>query len=251
MGKIIVEKVNHITIIKINRPEKRNAIDHEAADLLYNAFIDFSRDEEQYIAILTGNENFSAGADLTDVNEMSKNVLSKNGPMGFTRLKINKPVIAAISGYCVAGGLEMALFSDIRIADKNSKFGFLERRFGVPLIDGGTYRLPKIIGLGRSLDLILTGKLIDADEAYNIGLINYITENGKSLEKAMEIASKIINYPFKTIINDRSSVYSGLNLDYKDGLMSEANYGKDTLDSGVAIKGASEFIKGKGKHGEL
>ncbi len=251
MVKIIVEKINHITIIKINMPEKRNAIDHEAANLLYNAFTDFSNDKEQYTAIVTGNENFSAGADLKDVDEMSKNVLSKNGPMGFTRLKINKPVIAAISGYCVAGGLEMALFADIRIADKNSKFGFLERRFGVPLIDGGTYRLPKIIGLGRSLDLILTGKLINADEAYSIGLINYITENGKALEKAMEIASKIISYPFKTIINDRNSVYSGLNLNYEEGLMSEANYGKDTLDSGVAINGANEFIKGKGKHGEL
>ncbi len=251
MDEVLIEKINHITIIRLNRPERRNAVDSKTSDMLYRAFHDFLKEDCQYIAIITGNDNFSAGADLNDVNEMSKNVLSSNGPMGFTRLTSNKPVIAAISGYCVAGGLEMALFADIRIADRTTKLGFLERRFGIPLIDGGTQRLPRIIGLGRAMDLILTGKLINAEEAYNIGLINYIAENGRSLEKAIEIAENIISYPLKTLVNDRNAVYEGLDLKLEDALMVEARYGKNTLDSGIALRGSKEFISGKGRHGKI
>ena len=133
---------------------------------------------------------------------MSGEVLNKNGSMGFTRMIFQKPLIAAIEGYCVAGGLEMPLASDIRIAGRDSRFGFLERRFGIPLIDGGTQRLPAIIGIGRALDMILTGKLISADEAYKIGLVNYITDNGMALEKAMEIGEIIDSYPQEALIND-------------------------------------------------
>jgi Enoyl-CoA hydratase/carnithine racemase len=170
--------------------------------------------------------------------------------MGFTRMEIIKPLIAAISGYCVAGGLEMALVADIRIADIDSTIGFLERRFGVPLIDGGTQRLPRIIGMGRALDMILTGKLVSADEAKSMGLVNYVTEHGKSLDKAIEIAKLIDSYPAITMLNDRLSLFEGLSAPLEQGLRIEAEYGKKTIDSGIVEEGAQRFISGHGRHGE-
>ncbi len=251
MKNIVVDKDNNITIIKINRYESRNAVNYDTSIELRNAFLDFNEDNKQHIAILTGEGGtFSAGADLTDVEKMSPEVLNSYGPMGFTRMEIKKPLIAAISGYCVAGGLEMALTADIRIAGEESKFGFLERRFGVPLIDGGTQRLPKIIGLGRALDMILTGKLIDAKEAYNIGLVNYLTEKNNELDYAIELAKKIDQFPEITMNNDRAATYKGMALDLYSGLKTEAEYGKKSLDSGSAISGSSKFVEGHGRHGK-
>ncbi|MEM0140372.1 MAG: crotonase/enoyl-CoA hydratase family protein [Ferroplasma sp.] len=251
MANIIIEKHGHITVIKINRIEKKNAVDHNTSMELEAAFNEFNTDINQHIAILTGNgDTFCAGADLNDVVKMSDDAMNKNGPMGFTRMYISKPVIAAISGYCVAGGLEMALAADIRVADKDSSFGFLERRFGVPLIDGGTQRLPRIIGFGRAMDMILTGKLIDAGEAYRIGLVNYLAEHGGALDFALGLARQIDSFPQITMNNDREAAYTGIDHDLKYGLAIEAVYGRETLQSGTAIKGADEFLSGKGRHGK-
>ncbi len=251
MGEINIRKDGHITIISINRYNRRNAVDYKASKMLEKAFIDFNRDSEQHIAIITGeNGIFSAGADLNDAKAMGGEVLGENGPMGFTRMEMVKPLIAAISGYCVAGGLEMALAADIRIADIDTKIGFLERRFGVPLIDGGTQRLPRIIGMGRALDMILTGKLISGNEAMSIGLVNYVTEQGKSLEKAIEIAKVIDSYPQATLLNDRLALFEGISKPPGQGLKIEAEYGKKTIDSGIVADGAQRFISGHGRHGK-
>jgi len=252
MNEINIRIDGHITIISINRYDHRNAVDYKTSKMLEKAFIDFNSDSEQHIAIITGeNGTFSAGADLNDARAMSLEVLGKNGPMGFTRMKIVKPLIAAISGYCVAGGLEMALAADIRIADNDSMIGFLERRFGVPLIDGGTQRLPCIIGMGRALDMIITGKLVSADEAKSMGLVNYVTEHGGSLDKAIEIAKLIDSYPAITMLNDRLALFDGLSKPLYDGLKIEAEYGKKTIDSGIVEEGAQKFISGNGKHGKI
>ncbi len=252
MDEIIISKKERITIITINRPGVRNAVNYRTSKMLEKAMEEFSSDNEQHIAIITGNGgNFSAGADLSDAEKMSEEVLNKNGPMGFTRMIFQKPVIAAVEGYCVAGGLEMALAADIRIADKSSKFGFLERRFGVPLIDGGTQRLTTIIGMGRALDMILTGKLISGEEAYEMGLVNYITDRGKTLEKAMEIADLIDSFPWTTLVNDRLSLIQGISEPISRGLMIEAEFGKKTIDSGAVKYGAKKFLSGSGRHGKI
>lgn len=252
MDEVIINKKDRITIVTINRPNVRNAVNYKTSKMLENAMEEFNSDSEQHVCIITGNcGNFSSGADLSDAEKMSGEVLNKNGPMGFTRMFFQKPLIAAIEGYCVAGGLEMALSADIRISGKDAKFGFLERRFGVPLIDGGTQRLPKIIGVGRALDMILTGKLISAKEAHEIGLVNYITDNGRALEKAIEIAKIMDSYPWDTLINDRLSLYNGLYEPLNKGLRIEAEFGKKTIDGGAVRDGAKKFISGHGRHGKM
>jgi enoyl-CoA hydratase len=252
MGEINVKNEGPITVISINRYERRNAVNYVVSKMLEKAMKDFNEDPEQHIAIITGEGGtFSSGADLTDTKAMGAGVLNENGPLGFTRMALGKPLIAAISGYCVAGGLEMALAADIRVADKNSMLGFLERRFGVPLIDGGTQRLPRIIGLGRALDMILTGKLISAGEALSMGLVNYVSENGKSLEKAIETAKLIDSYPGITLINDRASVFEGLSKPLDQGIRIEAQLGKKTIDSGIVQKESKSFLSGRGRHGEI
>ncbi len=196
---VVEERGGHIFIVTINRPERRNAIDANTAEELHRAWTYFDNNPDLYVGVITGADgNFSSGgADLYDIDRLISRVTNpEGGPLGFTRLRLSKPVIAAISGYCVAGGLEIALWADIRVADKTAKFGFLERRFGVPLVDGGTQRLAKIVGLGRALDLILTGRLISAEEAYQWGgLVNYLVDEGKALDKAIEIAELISKYP--------------------------------------------------------
>ncbi|WP_216475971.1 enoyl-CoA hydratase-related protein [Caldisphaera lagunensis] len=208
-------------------------------------------DKDAYVLILTGGfDAFSSGADLSDIKRLSKRVLSENGPLGITRINLSKPTISAISGYCVAGGFELALWTDIRIAEENAIFGFLERRFGVPLIDGGTQRLPLIVGLGRALDLILTGKTIDAEEAYKIGIVNYIVPRGKSLEKALELAETISSFPQETLRNDRKAVYMGIGNKLEDKLMIEALMGKKSIDNkGIDLNLVNQFLNRKNKVG--
>jgi enoyl-CoA hydratase len=163
MGNVNVERRGRVFIVAINRPKRRNAIDADTAEELYRAWRYLEEDADLYVGIITGlGGNFSAGADLYDIDRLVGRVTDPNGPLGFTRMKLSKPVIAAISGYCVAGGLEIALWADIRVADRTARFGFLERRFGVPLVDGGTQRLARIIGLGRALDMVLTTTTKDA-----------------------------------------------------------------------------------------
>lgn len=246
---IEVHYEKHIMIVLINRPEKRNAIDLETANEIQEAFEKFENDDSLYVAIISGKGgNFSAGADLTDLKNLEKRAMDPNGPLGFTRRVVKKPVIAAISGYCVAGGFELALWADFRIAEEGSKFGFLERRFGVPLIDGGTQRLPLIAGLGNALYLILTGKLIDAREAYRMGIVNEIVPNGQALTRAIELAMEITKYPQITLRNDRLALLSTLNLEEK--MRIEAKYGKETLESGIPFQGAEMFKEGKGRGGK-
>src|SRR2546427_1978353 len=188
-------EVNHkgpITIISINRPQVRNAINKSTAQTLKDAWLAFEADEKALVGILTGGEKvFCAGADLNDVVELAADIEGDSGPLGFTRLFLTKPTIAAVSGYCVAGGLEIACWCDMRIADETAIFGCFERRFGVPLVDGGTQRLPRIIGLGRALEMILTGRPVSAQEALAIGLANEVVLQGQSLSRAVEIAQLI------------------------------------------------------------
>lgn len=248
----MTEKRSHILIVTLNRPEKRNAINLEMAEELERIWTNFEEDDDLYIGIITGaGDNFCSGADLGDLERLASRIWNKNGPLGFTRMMLSKPVIASISGYCVAGGLEIALWADIRIADESARFGILNRRFGVPLIDGGTQRLPKIVGLGNALDLILTGKLIDVKEAHRIGLVNEIVPRGLALKRALEIAEIISSCPQIPMRNDRKAVFEGFGLSLGDGLEIEAKLGYESIRSGTDFLKVKRFIaEGKGKHGE-
>ncbi|MEM0203600.1 MAG: crotonase/enoyl-CoA hydratase family protein [Archaeoglobaceae archaeon] len=251
MSQISVEKKSHVLIVTLNRPEKRNAINFEMAGELEKIWREFEESDELYVGVITGaGDNFCSGADLGDLERLAGRVLNENGPLGFTRMIPSKPVISAISGYCVAGGLEIALWTDIRIADETAKFGVLNRRFGVPLIDGGTQRLPRIVGLGNALDLILTGKLIDAKEAHRIGLVNEVVPKGFALKRALEIAEILCSYPQLAMRNDRKAVYLGLGVSLEKGLEIEANLGFETIESSAVFQQAEKFLEGKGRHGE-
>lgn len=253
MSSVLIERKGHILIVKLNRSEKRNAVNLDMVERLEKIWKDFEKDQELYVGIITGEGgNFCAGADLGELRGLMERALKPEGPLGFTRMLLSKPVIAAISGYCVAGGLEIALWADFRIADETAKFGFLERRFGVPLINGGTQRLPRVVGLGNALYLILTGKLISAQEALRIGLVNEVVENGKALERTIEIAELLASYPQLTLRNDRRSVYAGLGRSLLEGLRIEAEIGLETLERGDLYEEAEKFVKnGKGRHGKF
>jgi enoyl-CoA hydratase/carnithine racemase len=235
-----------VQIVRIDRTRRRNAVDTRTARLLGEAWTAFERDPEALAGILTGGEEvFSAGADLTDLAALGPTVLGEPGPLGFTRRTPGKPVLAAIAGWCVAGGLEMACWCDLRIADETAKLGCLERRYGVPLVDGGTQRLPRIVGLGRALDLILTGRVVDAREALAMGLVNEVVPAGKSLARALEIARGLASFPQACLRSDRRAVYDGLGLSLQDGLRREAEVGAAVLDSGEPEAGAQAFREGR------
>jgi enoyl-CoA hydratase len=236
------------TIIQITRPHRRNAISHETGVAIREALQAFDADESQHVAILTGGDDvFCAGADLKEIDSMD--ISAGAGPLGFTRLHIHKPTIAAIAGYAVAGGLEVACWCDIRIADTTAQFGCLERRFGVPLVDGGTVRLPRIVGLGRALDLILTGRLIDADEAHQMGLVSRVVPRGEHLTHALDIAQQLAAFPQVALRNDRQSVYASFGQSLSDALQTEAALGLETWRSGEGQTGAQAFVEGKGRSG--
>lgn len=239
-----------VMIIKITRPHRRNAINGETAKALREALLTFDADDNQRVAVLTGgDEVFCAGADLKEIDTLDLN--NDSGPLGFTRMNFSKPIIAAISGYAVAGGLELACFCDLRIADETAQFGCLERRFSVPLVDGGTIRLPQIIGLGRALELILTGRLVDAGEAKQIGLVNEVVSQGKAIERAIELGKQLAQFPQVAMLNDRRSVYEGLGLPLADALKNEAEIGRETWASGEGASGAKAFSDGKGRSGSF
>jgi enoyl-CoA hydratase len=239
-----------VRILRLHRPRVRNAVDLATAHALRQAFLDFEADTEARVAILTGGEEvFCAGADLSDIEALAGEAESDEGPLGFTRLAAAKPTIAAIAGYCVAGGLELACWCDLRIADETAVFGCFERRFGVPLIDGGTQRLPRIVGLGRALDLILTGRPVPAGEALAMGLVTDVVPRGQALTRALELARVLAAFPQTCLRNDRRAVYDGLGLSLEDGLRLEARLGADTLANGEAARGAREFVEGKGRRG--
>jgi enoyl-CoA hydratase len=211
-----------VRVVRIDRPDRRNAIDSATATALHDAFLAFEAAEDERVAVLAGDATaFCAGADLKDLPR-----LRPSGPLGPTRLHLSKPVIAAIEGWCVAGGLELAVWCDLRVAARSARFGCLERRWGVPLIDGGTYRLPRIIGAGRALDLILTGREVDADEALAIGLVNRVVDDGAALGAAIELATSIAAFPWACVVADRASLYEGFGRSELDALAAEAERGR-------------------------
>jgi enoyl-CoA hydratase/carnithine racemase len=235
-----------VQIVRLDRPLRRNAVDARTAAMLGRAWAAFENDPEARVAVFTGgDEVFSAGADLTDLAALGTAVLDEDGPLGFTRRTLGKPVIAAIAGWCVAGGLEMACWCDLRIADETAMFGCLERRYGVPLVDGGTQRLPRIVGLGRALDLILSGRRIDAREALAMGLVNEVVPAGRSLARALELANALAEFPRACLRSDRQAVFAGLGLPLRDGLRLEAELGAQVLATGEPAAGAQAFREGK------
>jgi enoyl-CoA hydratase len=250
-GPLLVTSEGPVRILRIHRPAARNAIDSHTARALREAWLDFDRDPTARVGILTGgNEVFCAGADLKDLDALAAEVSGDEGPLGFTRLAVSKPTIAAIAGYCVAGGLELACWCDLRIADETAVFGCFERRFGVPLIDGGTQRLPRIVGLGRALDLILTGRPVHAGEALAMGLVTKVVPPGAALHRALELARALAELPPQCLRNDRRAVYEGLGRSLDEGLKLEARLGAETLASGEPAVGASEFAAGRGRGGK-
>ena len=236
-----------VALITIDRPQTRNAIDGELARLLAEAFEQFDADPALNVAVLFGDGgSFCSGADLRTMD----NPLDPEGigPMGPTRMVLEKPVIAAIEGYAVAGGLELALWCDLRVASKEAVFGVFSRRFGVPLIDGGTARLPRTIGTGRAMDMILTGRPVEAQEAFEWGLVNRLTEPGEALDGAVEIAWALALPPQRCLRNDRLAVLAGEGLNIEQAMAQEFSLGLASLDD--AVEGTKPFLQGEGRHGE-
>lgn len=246
MGEVRYERVGAAAVLTIDRPERRNAVDECTARALRDGLERFEADDGARVMVLTGagGEAFCAGADL---KAMDLDVDDPAGPMGFSRLAASKPTIAAIDGWCLAGGLELALWCDLRLATPTSTFGCFERRWGVPLIDGGTQRLPRVVGLGRALDLILTGRPVDAEEAERIGLVTAVTAPGAHLERALELAEALAAFPQETMLADRRAAIEGLGMPLADGLALEHRLGHATL--AAAVRGAARFAAGAGRHG--
>jgi len=243
-----------VTTIIINRPEVRNAVDGETAQALADAFRTFEIDTDARVAVLTGAGGFfCAGADLKGFSEGRGNRMSSegDGPMGPSRMRFSKPVIAAVNGYAVAGGLELALLCDLRVMEEDAVFGVFCRRWGVPLIDGGTVRLPRLIGMSRALDLILTGRPVQAKEALAMGLANRVVKKGDARKNAEELANQIAAFPWNCVLSDRKSAYEGASLPFDQAMAHEFELGMATVESGETLKGASRFIKGAGRHGEF
>jgi enoyl-CoA hydratase len=240
------ERVGAASVLTIDRPERRNAVDAATAELFRQGLREFEADDGARVLVLTGagGEAFCAGADL---KAMNLDVTHPDGPMGPTRLTPSKPAIAAVDGWCTAGGVELALWCDIRIATRGSTFGLFERRWGVPLLDGGTQRLPRVVGMGRALELILTGRPVKAEEAYRIGLVNEVVEAGQHLDRTLELAERIASFPQETMLADRRAAIEGFGLPLADGLDLERRLGVEVLD--VAVRGAARFAAGEGRHG--
>lgn len=250
---VSIEKNGAITTVILNRPEVRNAVDRATAQALAEAFRQFEADASASVGVLYGdNGTFCAGADLKAFSEGRGNRVDPtgDGPMGPSRLLLSKPVIAAISGYAVAGGLELALWCDLRVAEEDAVLGVFCRRWGVPLIDGGTIRLPRLIGLSRALDLILTGRPISAEEALQIGLVNRVVKKGTAREAAETLAREIAAFPQICMRGDRMSAYEQHDLNLPDALLNEFNHGLKALDAG-AREGAARFASGAGRHGSF
>ena len=241
------ERVGAAAVLTIDRPERRNAIDGPTAAALAAAHAEFEADDGARVLVLTGEgeEAFCAGADLKAIDTLDAD--APGGPLGFTRLASPKPTVAAIEGFCLAGGLELALWCDLRVATETSTLGFPERRFGVPLIDGGTQRLPRIVGLGRALDLILTGRLVGARKALELGLLTEVVAPGEHLERALAIAEGLAAFPQETMLADRRAAYDGLGLSLADGLAAEARNAAATFAD--AAVGAARFAAGEGRGG--
>jgi enoyl-CoA hydratase len=255
MKTVTVQKQGRITVIGIARPDVRNAVDRSTAVALAQAFREFDDDADSDVAVFHGeNGTFCAGADLKAfASERGGNRLDPEGegPMGPSRMLLGKPVIAAVSGHAVAGGLELALWCDLRVVDKSAVMGVFCRRWGVPLIDGGTVRLPRLIGHSRAMDLILTGRPVGAEEALQIGLANRVVEEGESLEAAMDLARELSRYPQACLRSDRLSAYEQWGLSIEAALANEFGRGMEVIGSGETASGARRFAAGRGRHGDF
>lgn len=254
MSVVSFQAETDIAIVTITRPEVRNAVNRETAEALASAFRRFDSDDSLSVAILTGAGGFfCAGADLKAVATGNGNRVTPegDGPLGCSRMLLSKPVIAAVEGFAVAGGLELALWCDMRVAARDAVFGVYCRRFGVPLVDGGTVRLPRLIGMSNALDMILTGRGVSGDEALRMGLANRIVEPGKALDAAKELARQIAAFPQRCLRSDRMSAYEAWTMPLKEALASEYRHGIATIESGETRAGAERFRSGVGRHGKF
>jgi enoyl-CoA hydratase len=250
---VLIETEDHITTIILSRPEVRNAVDRQTARELADAFRAFDVDEEARVAVFAGDQGqFCAGADLKKIANGRPNRVEPDGdgPMGPTRIKLSKPVIAAISGYAVAGGLELALWCDLRVMEEDAVLGVFCRRWGVPLIDGGTVRLPRLIGLSRALDIILTGRPVGAEEALQMGLVNRVVPSGKSVEAARELARQLAGFPQTCMRGDRMSAIQQFNMTFDDAMANEFKHGMQSMAK-ESVAGAARFAEGAGRHGKF
>ena len=256
MSDVLVEDRGPIRIITIDRPHARNAVDGPTAAELAGAFRGFGDTDELAVAVLTGADGtFCAGADLKAISTGRGNRIeadmSLDGPMGPSRMVFTKPVIAAVEGYAVAGGLELAMMCDLRVAANDAVFGVYCRRWGVPLIDGGTVRLPRMIGQSHALDLILTGRGVSGDEARMMGLANRLTEPGEALATAIELAHQIADFPQGCMRSDRQSSFEQWDLSMADAMANETRLGLEVVRSGETFDGAARFAGGEGRHGQF
>jgi len=255
--KVLYEINGPVCTITINRPERKNAVDRNTAGQLADAFRRFDRDYSLIVAVLCGaGDTFCAGADLksaVDLFDPAGNGnrldtdMSKDGPMGPSRMRLSKPVIAAVNGHAVAGGMELALWCDMRVMEEDALFGVFCRRFGVPLIDGGTQRLPRIVGMGRAMNLILTGRPVYADEALQIGLANRVVKKGEARAAAEQLAAEIAAFPRNCMLSDRASVYDGFDLEFNKAMEQEFQKGMAVIKSGETAAGVERFAKGVGR----
>ncbi|MFI0235861.1 crotonase/enoyl-CoA hydratase family protein [Streptomyces sp. NPDC016845] len=252
MSSVRVERRGHVSTVVLDRPKARNAVDGPTAAQLSDTFREFEADDTARVAVLWGaGGTFCAGADLKAVGTEHGNKVTQegDGPMGPTRLRLTKPVIAAVSGHAVAGGLELALWCDLRVVEEDAVFGVFCRRWGVPLIDGGTVRLPRLIGESRAMDLVLTGRPVPAQEAYEIGLANRLVPPGRSRAAAEALAAQLAAFPQACLRSDRASVREQGGVDEETAMRAELRYGAAVLAEG--IEGAGRFVAGEGRHGAL
>ena len=254
---ILIEKNAPVFTVIIDRPEVKNAIDGPTAQALADAFREFEEDDAFLVAVLCGaNGTFCAGGDLKagaslDIDRLNRFDPEGDSPLGPCRMILSKPVIAAVSGYAVAGGLELAIWCDMRIVEETAVFGVFCRRFGVPLIDGGTVRLPRLIGMSHAMDMILTGRPVEAEEAMVMGLANRLVPQGKSREVAEEIALQISQFPQTCMRNDRMSAYEQYDKSFEDAMTNEFEHGMAAVEKGETLQGAESFAKGNGRHGKF
>jgi enoyl-CoA hydratase len=249
---VLVDRDQQIVVITINRPEVRNAVDAPTAEALVHAFREYDGDDGLSVAVLTGAAGtFCAGADLKAIAAGERRRLAEDAPapLGPTRLLLSKPVLAAVEGHAVAGGLELALWCDLRIAAADAVFGVFCRRFGVPLLDLGTVRLPRLIGHSQALDLILTGRGVQGDEAVRMGLANRLVPKGRALDAAVRLAHELARFPQRCLRSDRLSAYEQWSLPYEDALRNELRRGLEVINSGETVAGATRFAGGQGRHG--
>ena len=256
MTAVRTEIAGAVLVVTIDRPEVRNAVDGPTAAALADAFRSFADDGNLLVAVLTGADgHFCAGADLkamaNDPERANRIDPDGDGPMGPTRMTLDKPVIAAIEGYAVAGGLELALWCDLRVAASDATLGFFDRRWGVPLIDGGTVRITRLIGQSRGLDMLLTGRAVDAREAFEMGLVNRVVEPGSALRAATDLAAEIARFPQAVMRADRRSALSQWGSDVGEAMAREFTWGIEAASTGESQRGAERFASGHGRHGDF